>query len=189
MSYKPDVCVSLREYGIAHLPERDLCDMFNIPSCVELYVYYIKTPVTQDICRHDYFVPGSGGVGLPETVYNAIMDCDIDTRRDFFPNIILAGGNTLFPGERLPDLVTVLVQAMPIKHKLDPMRWDLHWDFTRPEISMWISPRSKNLVFLIGMVSHFHATDFVTSYICVEFTFYPMRTPIYHRKCNICDVM
>ncbi|CAF1443452.1 unnamed protein product [Adineta ricciae] len=36
--------------------------------------------------------------GIADLVYNAIMNCDIDIRRDMFCNILMSGGNTMFPG-------------------------------------------------------------------------------------------
>eukprot|EP01117_Protostelium_nocturnum_P015167 TRINITY_DN5848_c0_g1_i2.p1 TRINITY_DN5848_c0_g1~~TRINITY_DN5848_c0_g1_i2.p1 ORF type:complete len:379 (-),score=62.29 TRINITY_DN5848_c0_g1_i2:13-1149(-) len=41
--------------------------------------------------------------GIHEMIYNSIMKCDVDVRKDLYSNIILSGGNTMFPGmkERL----------------------------------------------------------------------------------------
>ncbi|CAD8171766.1 unnamed protein product [Paramecium octaurelia] len=39
--------------------------------------------------------------GIHELTFKSIMNCDIDIRMDFYQNIILSGGNTLFPG--LPE--------------------------------------------------------------------------------------
>lgn len=57
-------------------------------------------------CTEALFKPSLLGMdfpGLHEFIYNSIMKCDIDTRQDFFYNIIVTGGNTMFPGftERL----------------------------------------------------------------------------------------
>jgi actin len=42
--------------------------------------------------------------------YSSILKSDIDLRRDLFSNIVLSGGNTLFPGisERLHNEVETL---------------------------------------------------------------------------------
>jgi len=36
--------------------------------------------------------------GIHESVYNTVMKCDMDIRRDLYSNIILSGGTTMFPG-------------------------------------------------------------------------------------------
>jgi len=37
-------------------------------------------------------------VALQEMVYQSIMKCDLDVRKDLYSNIILSGGSTMFPG-------------------------------------------------------------------------------------------
>ncbi|XP_047236512.1 actin-5-like [Girardinichthys multiradiatus] len=36
--------------------------------------------------------------GVHETIYNSIMKCNLDVRKDLYANIVLSGGSTLFPG-------------------------------------------------------------------------------------------
>ncbi len=36
--------------------------------------------------------------GLHEMIYQSIMKCDLDVRRDLYANIVLSGGSTMFPG-------------------------------------------------------------------------------------------
>jgi len=36
--------------------------------------------------------------GVHEIIYNSIMKCDIDTRKQLFQNIVLTGGTTMIPG-------------------------------------------------------------------------------------------
>ncbi len=36
--------------------------------------------------------------GVQETIFNSIMKCDIDIRKDLYSNIVLSGGTTMFPG-------------------------------------------------------------------------------------------
>jgi actin, other eukaryote len=40
---------------------------------------------------------------IQDIICNSIQECDIETRADFYKNIVLSGGNTLFEGmvERL----------------------------------------------------------------------------------------
>jgi actin len=61
--------------------------------------------------------------GIPECIYQTIMQCDIDARRDFYRSIVLTGGSTSFPGfaERVhkemkrlvPSTMTVEINAAP----------------------------------------------------------------------------
>lgn len=48
-----------------------------------------------------------------EMIYQSIMKCDLDVRKDLYTNIVLSGGSTMFPGtpERLAKEVTELVPA------------------------------------------------------------------------------
>ena len=32
-------------------------------------------------------------------MYNSIMKCDVDIRRDLYQNAVLSGGTSMFPGE------------------------------------------------------------------------------------------
>ncbi len=52
-------------------------------------------------CPEALFQPslmGMQSAGIHETVFNAITKCDLDLRKDLYLNIVLSGGNTLFPG-------------------------------------------------------------------------------------------
>ncbi|XP_075599062.1 actin-1 [Balearica regulorum gibbericeps] len=47
------------------------------------------------------FMPANIGVeapGVHKMIFNSIMKCDIDVRRNLYGNILLSGGSTLFPG-------------------------------------------------------------------------------------------
>ena len=48
--------------------------------------------------------------GIHETTFNSIMKCDVDIRKELYGNIVLSGGNTMFPGiaERLHKEMTAL---------------------------------------------------------------------------------
>lgn len=50
------------------------------------------------------------GPGVHECAFQTIMSCEGDIRRDLFGNIVLSGGNTMFPGiaERLTKELSVL---------------------------------------------------------------------------------
>ncbi|KAI9863871.1 MAG: actin [Trichoglossum hirsutum] len=48
--------------------------------------------------------------GLHVSIYNTIMKCDVDIRKDLYGNIVLAGGSTMYPGiaDRMQKEVTAL---------------------------------------------------------------------------------
>ncbi|KAK8396214.1 hypothetical protein O3P69_005344 [Scylla paramamosain] len=64
-------------------------------------------------CPESLFQPsflGMESVGIHETVYNSIMRCDIDIRKDLFANNVLSGGTTMYPGiaDRMQKEITAL---------------------------------------------------------------------------------
>ena len=65
----------------------------------------------QSCCPEALFHPsllGMESFGIHELCYNSIMKCDVDTRKNFYYNIALSGGNTMFPGiaERMQTEIT-----------------------------------------------------------------------------------
>ncbi|XP_065277224.1 actin-related protein T2-like [Emys orbicularis] len=47
------------------------------------------------------FMPANIGIeapGVHKMIFNSVMKCDIDVRRDLYDNVLLSGGSTLFPG-------------------------------------------------------------------------------------------
>ncbi|KAM9995484.1 hypothetical protein ACTFIY_001669 [Dictyostelium cf. discoideum] len=53
------------------------------------------------LCPEALFRPSLLGMkysSIHETIYNSIMKCGIDIRRDLYGNIVLSGGSTMFPG-------------------------------------------------------------------------------------------
>ena len=64
-------------------------------------------------CLEALFQPSLLGMnlfGIHEPSYNSIMKCDVDTSKNFYCNIALHGGNTMFPGiaERMQKEITTL---------------------------------------------------------------------------------
>ena len=52
-------------------------------------------------CPEALFQPSLLGMespGIHKIIYDTITKCDIDVRRDMYPNIIISGGSTMFPG-------------------------------------------------------------------------------------------
>ncbi|MCL7022601.1 hypothetical protein MKW94_030094, partial [Papaver nudicaule] len=63
--------------------------------------------------------------GIHETIYNSIMKCDIDIRKELYGNIVLSGGSTLFPGiaDRMSKEITALApSSVKIKVVAPPER-------------------------------------------------------------------
>ena len=62
-------------------------------------------------CPEALFQPSIlGNDSIHETIYNSIMKFNADTRKDLYANIVLSGGNTLFPGiaDRVQREITAL---------------------------------------------------------------------------------
>lgn len=53
-------------------------------------------------CPEALFQPsilGTDSFGIHETVYNSIMQCNVDIRKELYGNVVLSGGNTMYPGK------------------------------------------------------------------------------------------
>ena len=71
----------------------------------------LKDECTQ--CPEVLFDPsliGSSAPGIHQLVYESILACEYDVRRDLYPSICLSGGSTMFPGikQRLTNELTDL---------------------------------------------------------------------------------
>jgi actin len=67
-------------------------------------------------CTEILFQPsmvGMEAIGLHEAMYNSIMKCDVDIRRDLYGDMVLSGGNTMFAGfaNRMSREITALTPA------------------------------------------------------------------------------
>jgi actin-related protein len=76
----------------------------------------IKITSPRFTCPEAIFNPtllGKETPGIHYQLFNTIMKCDIDIRRDLYSNIVLSGGTTLFPGmaERLSKELTNLAPS------------------------------------------------------------------------------
>ena len=58
-------------------------------------------------------------VGIHKTMFNSIMKCDVDIRKEMFENIVLSGGTSMFPGivERMQREISALAPSV-MKTKL-----------------------------------------------------------------------
>jgi len=79
-------------------------------------------------CPEVLFQPsfiGKEAAGIHDTMFQTIMKCDVDIRKDLYSNIVLSGGTTMFNGiaERLTKELTALAPAaMKIKVVAPPER-------------------------------------------------------------------
>ena len=79
-------------------------------------------------CPEALFQPtilGRESVGIHETLFNSIMKCDLDIRKDLYANIVLSGGSTMYPGiaDRMQKEVTALAPtSMRVKIIAPPER-------------------------------------------------------------------
>jgi len=84
-------------------------------------------------CSEALFAPASVGreeSGIAEMIYNTIMKCDIDIRKELYSNIVLSGGSTMFPGiaDRMQKEITALApSAMKIRVIAPPERKYAVW--------------------------------------------------------------
>lgn len=79
-------------------------------------------------CPEALFQPSFLGLemaGLHETVFNSIMKCDVDIRKDMYGNVVLSGGSSMFPGlaDRMKkELEALAPSTMKIKIIAPPER-------------------------------------------------------------------
>jgi len=79
-------------------------------------------------CPEVLFQPafiGMESVGVHETVYNSIMKCDLDIRKDLYANTVLSGGSSMFPGvaDRMQnEIIHLAPTSMKIKIIAPPER-------------------------------------------------------------------
>jgi actin beta/gamma 1 len=79
-------------------------------------------------CAEVMFQPsfiGKEAAGIHDTMFQTIMKCDVDIRKDLYSNIVLSGGTTMFNGiaERLTkELTSLAPAAMKIKVVAPPER-------------------------------------------------------------------
>ena len=84
-------------------------------------------------CPELLFKPDLNGFeldGIDQTLFDSIMKCDIDVRKDLYANIVLSGGTTMFQGlpERIEKEITRLAPpTMKVKVVAPPERKYAVW--------------------------------------------------------------
>ena len=68
-------------------------------------------------CPEVLFQPSFSGKeasGIHDTTFQSITKCDVDIREDFYGNVVLSGGTTMFAGtgERLTKQLTALAPSL-----------------------------------------------------------------------------
>ena len=90
--------------------------------------YVIKIGKERFLCPEALFQPSLLGMecaGIHETIYNSIMKCDVDIRKEICDNVVLSGGSTMFPGlaDRMhKELAALLPSSMKVKIIAPPER-------------------------------------------------------------------
>ncbi|CAE8735779.1 unnamed protein product [Polarella glacialis] len=76
------------------------------------------------LCPEELFSPSNQACGVHTMVFQSIMLCDADLRRDLFANVILAGGSTLFFGmrERMEKELKLLAASANVQVVAEPNR-------------------------------------------------------------------
>jgi len=106
----------------------DYTKIFDLPDGqkVNLLTERFRVPEVM----FDPMIAGRELPGLHKSVYQCIQACEIDLRRDLFSNIVLSGGNTMFPGiaERLEsELKALAPQKINVKVVANPHRRYIVW--------------------------------------------------------------
>merc|ERR1712232_510411 len=79
-------------------------------------------------CPEVLFQPsftGKEASGIHEIIFQSIMKCDVDVRRELYSNVVLSGGTTMFPGigERVTrELAALAPSTVKIKVVAPPER-------------------------------------------------------------------
>jgi len=93
----------------------DLHATYAFPDGKSMTINTERFRVTEALFQPAFI--GMESAGIHEILYNSIMKCDVDIRKDLYKNIVLSGGSTMFEGfeDRLEQEITSLAPTMKVK--------------------------------------------------------------------------
>ena len=137
---KESVCFVSSNYSVDQKLVRDttvLTERYNLPDGTSILVGQERFEAPEIL-----FHPAMAGIecrGLSDLVYDTIQEVDMSNRREFYNNIILSGGSTLFPG--LAKRLKTDIQGRYLKEIL-------HNDESRNGVSVNVEA-AKNRQFMV----------------------------------------
>jgi actin-related protein len=102
--------------------------LFILPDGNNLYIGNERFRCAEELFTPSYF--GKDAKGIHELVFDSIIKCDIDTRKDFYGNIIVAGGSTKFDGlaDRMAkEIINLAPKTVKVKVIAPPERGVSAW--------------------------------------------------------------
>lgn len=96
---KEKLCFVTLDYDadmIRSITTTDLEEQYELPDGEIITLGNERFRATECIFQPSFI--GMESLGIHESVYNSIVKCDVDVRKDLFMNIVLSGGTTLYNG-------------------------------------------------------------------------------------------
>ena len=118
---KEKVCFVARDFD-AHMRLSASAKALELEATYELPDGQLITVGNERFrCPEALFQPSFIGLDMPglhESLYNSILKCDVDIRKDMYASIVLSGGSTMFPGiadRMLGEMVHLAPSLMKVK--------------------------------------------------------------------------
>lgn len=96
---KEKLCFVTLDYDadmIRSITTTDLEEQYQLPDGEIITLGNERFRATECIFQPSFI--GMESLGVHESVFNSIVKCDVDVRKDLFMNIVLSGGTTLYNG-------------------------------------------------------------------------------------------
>ena len=120
---KEKLCFVAQNYDEADKGTESFEKSYELPDGQIITVGKERFQAPEALFRPD--LTGREADGIHMTVYNSIMKCDVDIRRDLYGNVVLSGGTTMYEGlpDRMHKELTALAPAsMKVKIVAPPER-------------------------------------------------------------------